>query len=93
MSDSLKFSVQEIRQALGTELVAVHGSTGSPRTGSTDRPEFVEGRSATGISIDSRTLKPGELYVAIRGRRFDGHDFAGLALTQGSTVTRNVQLP
>ena len=28
-----------------------------------------------GVSIDSRTLKKGELFVCIRGDRFDGHDF------------------
>ena len=28
-----------------------------------------------GVSIDSRTLQPGELFVALRGPRFDGHDY------------------
>ena len=28
-----------------------------------------------GVSIDSRTLKKGELFVCIRGDKFDGHDF------------------
>jgi len=31
--------------------------------------------AATGIGIDSRTLQAGEIFFAIRGRRFDGHDF------------------
>ena len=31
--------------------------------------------SATGVSIDSRTIKPGELFVALQGPNFDGHDF------------------
>lgn len=31
--------------------------------------------AATGIGIDSRTLQEGEIFFAIRGRRFDGHDF------------------
>lgn len=30
---------------------------------------------ATGYSIDSRTIQPGELFFAVRGDRFDGHDF------------------
>ena len=38
----------------------------------------------TGISIDSRTIKAGELFVAIRGRRFDGHNFLLEALDRGS---------
>ncbi len=29
-----------------------------------------------GVSVDSRTLREGELFVALRGRNFDGHDFA-----------------
>ena len=28
--------------------------------------------SFCGISIDSRTIEPGQLFVAIRGERFDG---------------------
>ena len=28
-----------------------------------------------GYSIDSRTVQPGELFFAVRGERFDGHDF------------------
>jgi len=31
--------------------------------------------SAEGLSIDTRTLKPGDLYVAIKGDRRDGHEF------------------
>jgi UDP-N-acetylmuramoyl-tripeptide--D-alanyl-D-alanine ligase len=41
-------------------------------------------REFTGVSIDSRTIAPGELYVAIRGERFDGGDFAGQALAAGA---------
>ncbi|MCU0836379.1 MAG: Mur ligase domain-containing protein [Chromatiaceae bacterium] len=29
----------------------------------------------TGLGIDGRTLRPGEVFVAIPGERFDGHDF------------------
>ena len=39
-----------------------------------------------GISIDSRTIAPGDAFVAIRGERFDGHDFvaAGAAGRRGA---------
>ena len=37
-----------------------------------------------GISTDSRTLKPGELFVALRGERFDGHDHLDDALGRGA---------
>jgi len=37
-----------------------------------------------GISIDSRTLAPGEAYFAIRGAVHDGHDFVDAALKAGA---------
>jgi UDP-N-acetylmuramoyl-tripeptide--D-alanyl-D-alanine ligase len=39
----------------------------------------------TGVSIDSRTLKPGELYVALKGERFDGHDYVQEAQRLGAS--------
>jgi UDP-N-acetylmuramoyl-tripeptide--D-alanyl-D-alanine ligase len=41
-------------------------------------------REVTGFSIDSRTLKPGDLFFAIRGDRFDGHAFVADALRAGA---------
>lgn len=38
-----------------------------------------------GISIDSRAVAPGDLFIAIRGERFDGHDFVADALARGAT--------
>jgi len=40
--------------------------------------------SATGISIDSRTVLPGDLFIALKGPNFDGHKFAAAALTAGA---------
>lgn len=37
-----------------------------------------------GISTDSRSVKAGELYVALVGERFDGHDFVADALARGA---------
>jgi UDP-N-acetylmuramoyl-tripeptide--D-alanyl-D-alanine ligase len=39
---------------------------------------------ATGYSIDSRTITPGELFFAVRGDRFDGHDFVAPAARRGA---------
>jgi len=39
-----------------------------------------------GVSIDSRTVQPGELFIAIRGPRHDGHGFVGGALDRGATA-------
>jgi len=40
--------------------------------------------SFTGVSIDSRTSREGDLFVALRGERFDGHDYLPDALVKGS---------
>lgn len=37
-----------------------------------------------GVSIDSRTLQKGELFVCIKGENFDGHDFIGEAIKKGA---------
>jgi UDP-N-acetylmuramoyl-tripeptide--D-alanyl-D-alanine ligase len=39
-----------------------------------------------GISIDSRTIKPGNLFIAIRGERVDGHDYVETARQQGAVA-------
>jgi len=37
-----------------------------------------------GVSIDSRTVRAGDLFVAIRGPHFDGHDFVTKSLAAGA---------
>jgi len=39
-----------------------------------------------GVSIDSRTVQPGELFLAIRGPRHDGHDHVAGALERGAAA-------
>ena len=39
---------------------------------------------AMGYSIDSRTLSPGDLFIAIAGERFDGHNYVQAALEKGA---------
>jgi len=41
---------------------------------------------ADGVSIDSRTIKKGDLYVAIKGESFDGHDFIEDAFKNGAAA-------
>lgn len=38
----------------------------------------------TGISTDTRSVRPGELFVALEGERFDGHQFLEQALQAGA---------
>lgn len=45
------------------------------------------GRAGFGsVSIDSREVEPGALFVAIKGERFDGHDFVSAALAAGAAA-------
>jgi len=38
----------------------------------------------TGVSLDSRTLGAGDLFIGVRGERFDGDQFAAAALAAGA---------
>ena len=46
-----------------------------------DLPEGIDG-----ISIDSRSIGPGEAFFAIKGDRFDGHDFTSSAVANGAAL-------
>lgn len=41
---------------------------------------------ATGVSIDSRTVRAGDLFIALKGPNFDGHAFAAAALVKGAVA-------
>lgn len=60
-----------------TELARIVGgqlSGGSP------------GAQVTGAAIDSRRVRPGDLFVALPGERVDGHDFVGAAAEAGAAA-------
>ena len=38
------------------------------------------------VSIDSRKLKPGDLFFAIKGENFDGHDFIDEVISKGASA-------
>ena len=46
--------------------------------------QAAEASPITGFSIDSRTLKAGELFLCLRGERKDGHDYISQALSAGA---------
>src|SRR5260221_8357233 len=53
--------------------------------------EFIESKGecdqeavAMGYSIDSRTLNPGDLFIAIAGEHFDGHEYVQAAMEKGA---------
>lgn len=50
---------------------------------------LLQGESAArvqGISTDSRTVQDGQLFLALRGDHFDGHQFLAMALARGATA-------
>ena len=56
--------------------------------------EFDHKAIAQACSIDSRTIRPGQLFFAVKGERMDGHDFVQQALEKGAVcaVVRKDQL-
>ena len=42
--------------------------------------------TASGVSIDSRSVEPGDLFIALKGPTFDGHDYAGKAIKAGAAA-------
>ncbi len=40
----------------------------------------------TGVSTDTRTIQAGDLYIAIKGERFDGNDFIARAVESGAAA-------
>jgi len=84
---------EEARSAVRKRRASV-GSQERPSSGSgmseSDRQTFEQllGRlqhmEIKGVSIDSRTVKEGELFIALKGDRFDGHDFVPDAIRRGA---------
>lgn len=50
------------------------------------RGEAIASDTVSSISIDSRDIEPGALFVAIRGENFDGHDFVAKAIEAGAAA-------
>ncbi|CAM5349996.1 UDP-N-acetylmuramoyl-tripeptide--D-alanyl-D-alanine ligase [Rhodanobacter lindaniclasticus] len=46
----------------------------------------LEQAEITGVAIDTRALRPGELFVAIKGEHVDGHDYLDEALARGAVA-------
>ena len=42
--------------------------------------------SVSGVATDGRAVAPGELFVALRGERFDGHRYLDQAAAKGAAA-------
>ena len=62
-----------------SEIIEVAG--GAPQPAAADDP------ADSGICTDSRTLRPGELFVPLVGEHHDGHDFIPAAFEQGAVAS------
>ncbi|HXW68789.1 MAG TPA: UDP-N-acetylmuramoyl-tripeptide--D-alanyl-D-alanine ligase [Dissulfurispiraceae bacterium] len=69
---------RQILEATGGAIIT--DDTAVPLTAA----QFSEDIFFTGLSIDSRTIREGELFLALKGDRFDGHDFVQDALKTGA---------
>ena len=58
-------------------------------------PVSVHEESFEGISIDTRTIEKGDLFIALKGERFDGHRFVHEACStaRGALVDRPLDPP
>src|SRR5207253_8427859 len=54
--------------------------------GIVELPPWLVDIEPSGYSIDSRRIQPGEVFFAIKGEKFDGHDFVSGALTRGAAA-------
>ena len=49
-------------------------------------PKGIENIPVSGISIDSRTISKGQIFIAVRGQNFDGADYAEQAVKKGAVL-------
>ncbi len=67
---SIYFSLSQLRTILKTNLIALTSE--------------VTDDSVIGITTDSRNIQPGEIFIALVGENFDGHNFVESALAKGA---------
>ncbi|MGH9615385.1 MAG: UDP-N-acetylmuramoyl-tripeptide--D-alanyl-D-alanine ligase [Acidobacteriaceae bacterium] len=74
----MQLTLEQIREWMAAELAPGCEGARLARDGAA--------ASATGYSIDSRTIQFGDLFFAIHGERFDGHDFVETAIETGAVA-------
>lgn len=74
----MQLSLEQIREWIAAEFVPGSAAALQPRGGAP--------ASALGYSIDSRTIQAGDLFFAIHGERFDGHDFVEAVIEAGAAA-------
>ena len=54
--------------------------------------DYTHDWNASGVSIDSRTVEPGDLFIALHGPNFDGHRFIGDAIERGAVAAMSLNV-
>ena len=76
----MMFTLEEVKKAVGGRLVS-----------KTDAIVFATSIEINGVSTDTRTIKEGELFIALQGENFDGNKFLSMAMEKGASalITNN----
>lgn len=67
------FTLEEVKKAIGGRLIS-----------KTDEIVFASLIEVKGVSTDTRTIKEGELFIALKGENFDGNDYLAKAFELGA---------
>src|ERR1051325_1543092 len=74
--------VRHYRDLMSVDTIGLEQLTG----GRPLNTKSLRGEPFHGVSTDSRTVRSGELFFALRGDRFDGHDFVKQAFDRGAAA-------
>ena len=67
-------------------LEEVKRETGGRAVYKTGEPVYAAFVNVSGVSTDTRTINGGEIFIALRGPNFDGHNYTGVAIERGASA-------
>ncbi|MDR3707209.1 MAG: UDP-N-acetylmuramoyl-tripeptide--D-alanyl-D-alanine ligase [Capsulimonadaceae bacterium] len=73
----MRMSIRRIAGAIGAQMPG----------------EALAATEVTGLSTDTRSLRPGDLFLALSGERFDGHEFVAASLAAGAAAAVVSRVP
>ena len=73
-------NINDKNQMLWTKYELIKASKGKDLT-----TKFLKDKKVTGISIDTRSIKKNDLFIAIKGKNYDGQDFVEQAVKKGAS--------